>query len=102
MSRRSQARIVKPKGSVRNFKIVESVTRRGRDTLKLEEVMTPRRESKKASSSRQTNESSSPAKRPKLVGFDAEPLQCDFGGPHEDGQRQTLVLILPLLFPPIL
>ena len=94
MSLISQARKVKQKGTVREHKIVPSVTRRGLDTLTTEEVQTPRRESQKASPASRINQSSSPTKRPKLDGFDAEPLPCHFGGPDDYDTRRTLVCIL--------
>lgn len=91
MSFISKARKVKQKGTVRELKIVQSVSRRGADTLKTEEVQTPRREAQKASSARGINQSSSPRKRPKLDGFDAEMVPCHFEGSEK---RQTLVFIL--------
>jgi hypothetical protein len=94
MSVSSQARKIKQKGTVRELKIVPSVTRRGADTLIAEEVSMPRRDNKKASSSHRTNQSSSPMKRQKLEGFDAEPLACHFEGADDYGKRQTLVFIL--------
>ena len=63
--------------------------------LTTKEVPTPRRDSKKASSSRARNQTSSPAKRPKLDGFDPEPLPYHLDGPADSEKRQTLVFILP-------
>jgi hypothetical protein len=100
MAGSSKARKVKPKGTVRELKIVQSISRQGVDTFKTEEVGMPRRDIKNASSSRRSNQSSSPAKRPKQDGFDAEPLPCHFEGPDDDGKRETLVCILPWLSPP--
>jgi hypothetical protein len=100
MSVFSKARKVKAKGTVRELKIVQSVSQRGKDMLTTEEVSTPRHDNKNACSSRGTNQSSSPAKRPKPDGFNAEPLPCHFKGPDDDGRRQTLVWIFPWLSPP--
>jgi hypothetical protein len=47
----SKPRKVKPKGKVRELKFVQSISRRGVDTLKAEEVETPRHQSEKATSS---------------------------------------------------
>jgi hypothetical protein len=85
---------VKPKGRIIELKVVHSITRRGLDTVTTEEVRTPRRDGKKASSSKAKSQSSSPAKRPKLDGFDAEPLPFDLEGLEDNGKRQTLVFIL--------
>jgi len=93
MSVYSQARKVRQKGTVRELKVVPSVTRRGADTLKTEEVKTPGRDRAKASSSNRANQSSSPTKRRKLDGFDAQPLPLDFVDSGEAGKRQTLVFI---------
>jgi len=101
MSFASRHTKVKPKGVVREVKIVHSISRRGVDTLIAEEVKTPRHEAPKASSSSRLNESStpnrlkqsaSPTKRPKLCMFDVEPIPCQFEGPDDYKKRQTLVL----------
>ena len=93
MSHFSQARKVKREGIVRELKLVHTLTRRGLDTLKGEEVHTPRHASKKASSSKARTQSSSPAKRLKLHGFDAEPVPGSLDGPDDYDKRQTLVFI---------
>jgi hypothetical protein len=93
MSFASKSRKVKAKGTVRELKIVQSVSRRGADTLKTEEVKTPRRESQRASSSSRLNQTSSPTKRPKLEAFDNEPIPFDLEGPEVTKKRQTLVLL---------
>jgi hypothetical protein len=92
MSFASKPRKIKPKGQVRELKFVQSISRRGHDTLKAEEVKTPRR--KATSSSRQT-QSSSPMKRLKLEPHDAEPTLFDFQGPEDDEKRRTLVFHVP-------
>jgi hypothetical protein len=93
MSLISKSTKVKPKGTIQELKIVPSVTRRGVDTLAMEEVRTPRRVNKTASSSRPTSQSSSPAKRQRQDGFDPEPLPYALAGSDENGKRRTLVFI---------
>jgi hypothetical protein len=95
MSLASKPRNVKAKGAVRELKIVHSISRRGADTLKAEEVKTPRRDSKKGSSSSRLNQLSSPTKRPKRDGLDAESIPFALEGPDEYKRRQTLVFPLP-------
>ena len=94
MSLASKRRKVKSKGTVQELKIVHSVSRRGADTLKAEEIKTPRRESEKVSSSSQLNQSSSPIKRLKLDGLDDGLIPCDLEGPDDDKKRRTLVFLL--------
>lgn len=91
MSRSSRPEKIKPKGSVRELKLVQSVSRRGHDTLKVEEVKTPRRRDQKASSSTLRTHSSSPAKRAKLEDFDGEPIPFHLEGPDVSPKRRTLV-----------
>jgi hypothetical protein len=88
MSLVSKSRKVKRKGTVQELKIVQSLTRRGVDTLAMEEVETPRRDIKKASSSSRTGQSSSHAKRQK------QDPEAHLEGHDENGKRQTLVFIL--------
>lgn len=95
MSLASKPRKVKPKAKVQELKFVQSVSRRGVDTLKAEEVKTPRRKSQKATSSSQHAESSSPTKRIKLDPQDTEPILFEFKGPEDDEKRRTLVFHLP-------
>lgn len=85
----SKPKKVKPKGVVRELKIVHTVSRRGADTVKTEEVKTPWHESRKTSSSSQLNQSSSPVKRPKFGGSDAEPIPC-----YLEGRKQPTLVIL--------
>lgn len=93
MSHVSQARKVKREGVVRELKLVQTITRRGVDTLKGEEVHTPRHAGTKASPSKARTQSSSPAKRLKLHAFDAEPVPSSLDGPDDYEKRQTLVFI---------
>ena len=88
----SKPKKVKSKGVLRELKIVQTVSRRGADRLITEEVKTPRHESQKTSSSSQ-NRSSSPVKRPKFDGSDAEPIPCYLDGP-DYWKRPTLVFLL--------
>jgi hypothetical protein len=81
-----------PKGTVRQLKIVQSVSRRGYDGLKTEEVKTPK---KKAAIKGQQTHSSSPIKRPKLdpSAFDCDPIQLYLEGPDTSSKRRTLVCL---------
>lgn len=97
MSLSSKPRKVKAKGAVRELKIVQSVSRRGADTLKAEEVTTPRRETGKAPKSSHPNQTSSPRKRLKLSGFDGEPIPCHFEDHfegHDDHDRRSTLVFL--------
>src|SRR5271156_5081112 len=93
MSFVSRARKVKKKGIVQQLKLVQSVSRRGLDTLTTEAVETPRRKTEKARSS--SSQSLSPRKRQKLNGFAAEPLPSNSEGPIEfdERERETLVFV---------
>lgn len=90
----SKLKKVKREGTVQELKIVHSVTQRGADTLRAEEIKTPRHESQRATSSSRLNQSSSPIKCLKLDGLDAEPIPFDLEGPDDYGKRQTLVSLL--------
>jgi hypothetical protein len=93
MSLSSKPKKFKPKGTVRELKLVHTINRRGADTIKAEEVKTP---SRKAPSTSQHNHSSSSIKRPKMgTFFDLEPIPCDLDGPDMPKKRQTLVFLLP-------
>lgn len=90
MSSSSRSKKVKPKGTVRELKLVQSVSRYGCDSLIPEEVKTPR-------PTDPGQGPSSPAKRRKLENFDSEPvpfdLPFDLEGPEFGKKRQTLVFI---------
>src|SRR5271163_677253 len=92
MSFVSRARKVKKKGTVQQLKLVQSVSRRGLDTLTTEAVETPQRQTEKASLSSQ---SLSPRKRQKLNDLAAEPLPSNSEGPieFEERERETLVFV---------
>jgi len=91
MSLSSRPKKIKAKGTFRELKLVHTVSRKGYDTIKTEEVKTPRRGSKNgASSSHTKNASSSPAKRRKLESVDEEHVPLNLDSPAS-GKRQTLV-----------
>jgi hypothetical protein len=96
MSLSSKPKKIKPKGTFRELKIVQTVSRKGFDTIKTEEVKTPRRGTKNGPSTSHPNHpSSSPTKRPKLEPFDKEPIPWSMEGPDASGKRQTLVFVYP-------
>jgi len=94
MSISSKHRKVKPKGVVREFKLVETVTRNGKEALRMEEVKMPRLSSQNASTSARKS-SSSPKKRRKLEEFDEAPLFFDPEQLDLPTKRQTLVSMFP-------
>ena len=90
MSLSSRVKKVKPKTGFRELKVVETVSRKGFDTLKLEEDKTPRRQLKKGGPSTTRRRSSSPVKRAKVEGFDnGQPSFHLDGAMYE--KRKTLV-----------
>ena len=92
MSLSSKPKKLKPKGTVRELKLVQTINRRGTDTIKAEEVKTPSRKTL----STQHNHSSSSIKRPKIgTFFDSEPIPCDLEGPDLPKKHQTLVFLFP-------
>lgn len=91
MSLSSKPKKLKPKGTVKELKLVQTINRYGADIIKAEEVKTP---SRKALSNQ--HHSSSSIKRPKMgTFFDSEPIPCDLEGPDMPKKRQTLVILLP-------
>ena len=86
MSVSSKPKKIKPKGTVRELKLVQSISRFGSDTIKAEEDKAPWHGSGKATSS-------SPTKRPKMETFDSEPIPCNLEGPDVSKKRQTLVFL---------
>jgi hypothetical protein len=91
MSHFSKPKKVVPKGTVRELKLVQTVSRRGRDTIKAEEVKTPAGGSQKAGTSRPSH---SPSKRNKMEVFDEEPVPWLLGDSDISKKRQTLVYLL--------
>jgi hypothetical protein len=90
----AKPRKVKQKATVRELKIVHSVSRDGVDILKAEEIKAPPREPQKSSSTSGLNQSSSPKKRLKLDGFEPEPIACCFEGSDDCKKGRTLVFLL--------
>jgi hypothetical protein len=92
MSLSSKPKKIRAKGTFRELKIVQTVSRKGHDTIKTEEIKTPRRGVKNGPSTSHLNHTlSSSSKRPKLEPFDEEPIPWDLGGPEGPVKRQTLV-----------
>lgn len=98
MSLSSKPTKIKRKGTVRELKLVQTVNRRGADTLKLEEVKTPRHVSPKTPSTSHRNYSSSPTKRSKTETIDLGPIPFNLESESIDmsKKRQTLVFLFPL------
>lgn len=96
MSISSKAKKVKPKGTVRELKIVHTVNRHGADIITTEVVEIPQRSSQNTPSTSHRISSSSPTKRPKTVDFDVEPIPCDLEAEDSSKKRQTLVFSFPL------
>lgn len=92
MSFSSKPKKVKPQGTVRELKIVHTVNRRGGDTLKTEEVKTPRHSQQKTPSKSQAG-TSSPAKRLRTEDFDVDPIPFNIGDDGISNKRQTLVFL---------
>ena len=90
MSTSSRTKKIRPKGTVRQLKVVNTISRSGSDILKLEEVKTPR---KKATSNSQRNTSSSPIKRPNLEGFHTDSFSSYMEGLENGKKRETLVFL---------
>jgi hypothetical protein len=93
MSFSSKPKKVKPKGSVKELKLVHTVDRRGRDTIKTEEVKTPRGDRQPSPSKIQGNKSQSPSKRHKVDGYDVDPISFNGEEAGASTKRQTLVFI---------
>jgi hypothetical protein len=97
MSLSSKPKKVRRKAAVRELKLVQSISRRGADSLKAEEVTTPRRRSQNEPSTSQRSRVASSIKRPKLEFSDVEAIPCDLEGPNASQKRQTLVFPFPML-----
>ena len=94
MSLSSRPKKLKAKGVFKELKLVQTVSRSGFDTIKTEEVQTPRRSLKNGQSTSQPQQSSSsPTKRPKLGHFDEEPIPWNLEDAEGSGKRQTLVFV---------
>jgi hypothetical protein len=90
MSFASKPRKVKPKGTVRELKLVHSVNRRGAHIITTEETEKPKQAGPSQS---QHSRSASPIKRQKLEATDGVPIPVDLEGPDMTNKRQTLVFV---------
>jgi hypothetical protein len=95
MTLSSKPKKIKAKSQFRELKLVKTVNRKGRDTIKTEEVETPRRAPKNGPSTSEPHQpSSSPTKRPKLGPLNDEHILFDWDGVDAFGKRKTLVFVL--------
>jgi hypothetical protein len=92
MSLSSKRTKVKAKGNVRELKLVHSISRRGAEHIKTEEVKTPRQETPSTS---QRSCSASPVKRPKLQASESGPIPFILDGPDMYKKQHNLVCLLP-------
>ena len=93
MALASRHKKVKKKGTVTELKLVETISRSGCDTWKLEEVNTPRG---KTSLTNARVHSSSPSNRPKLDPFDSEYTAYD-SNIGADAQEKCHTLVFNLI-----
>ena len=82
MSFSSKPKIVIPKGTLHELKLVQTINRRGSDTLKTEEVKTPRCGQQTMPSMSKQDHSSSPFKHPKLQDFNVDSITFNMEGIH--------------------
>ena len=95
MSFSSKPKKIKAKGTFRELKLVQTVSRKGFDAIKTEEAKTPQGDAKNGpSTSHPSRATSSPAKRQKLEPFDQEPMPCNLEDLDYSEKRQTLVFYL--------
>lgn len=95
MSSSSKPKKIKAKGTFRELKLVQTVSRKGFDAIKTEEAKTPQSHGKNGpSTSHPGHATSSPLKRQKLEQFDQEPIPCSLEGLDYSEKRQTLVFYL--------
>lgn len=97
MSFSSKPKKVKPKGTVRELKLINTVNRRGLDTLRTEEIGTSKNDHQNTYSPSQRNGSSSPVKRQKLDDLQVDPILFNMEDPEVSKKRQTLVCLFPSL-----
>ena len=96
MSSSSKAKQVNVKfGNIRELKLVHSISRNGADTLKTEEVKTPRHGSRNEAFTSRHSSYSSPNKRPRMETFEGEPIPWDLEEKDLPKKRQTLVFPRP-------
>ena len=91
MSFSSKPKKVIPKGTLHELKLVQTINHRGSDTLKTEEVKTPRHGQQTTLSTSKQDHSSSPFKHPKLQDFNVNPITFNMEGIDVSKKRQTLV-----------
>ena len=97
MSRSSKHKKIKPKGTFRELKIVETVSRNGYDSIKTEEVKTPRSSATNGPLKNHLHQtSSSPNKRPRfeLAADDCDPILLNLEGLDGPSKRHTQVFAL--------
>ena len=93
MSLFSKPKKLKPKGTVRELKLVHTINRHGADTIKAEVVKTPQKSSQTVPSTSRPNRSLSPIKRPRMEIFDSDPIPFNLEDPDISGKRQTMVFL---------
>jgi len=81
---------------VRELTLVETINRRGADTLKTQEVNKRSRDQQGTPSTSQINHSSSPAKRLKLDDIQIDPIDFNMEEPDVSKKRQTMVFLFQL------
>ena len=89
-----QAKKIKPKGTVQELRLVQSINHHGVNTMKAEQVKTLQQGSAKMPSASQHNRSSSPIRHPRIEMFDSEPIPCDLEVPAVQKKHQTMVFIV--------
>ena len=87
----SKPKKVIPKGTVHELKLVQTINRLGSDTLKTEEVKTPRHGQQKTLLMSKQDHSSSLFKCPRLQDFNVDPITFNQEGIDVSKKRQTLV-----------
>jgi hypothetical protein len=102
MSVSSRPKKVKPKGVIQELKLVQTISRNGKDTVQTEAIKTPSRPQQKAAFSNTPSQSCSPTKRRKLEDFEEELTAYDMGDSHMSAKRKTLVFLFPLHCQPFL
>ena len=82
-----------PKGTLHELKLVQTINHCGSDTLKTEEVKTPRCGQQTTMLTSKQDHSSSPFKHPKLQDFNVDPITFNMEGIDVSKKRQTLVFL---------
>ena len=97
MSFSSKPKKIKPKASVKELKLVQSVSRCGVDVLKAEEITKTNIIQPKTPSTSQPNPISYSKKRQKLDFIDVEPIPFDLDDLYMLDKPKTLVFIFLIL-----